>query len=1856
MIRRLAVPVIAVVVPLAIVVLAGWPIVTSHRWLNRRALELLTVGVAQLLGMEIRAGAIEGDPFRGVSIRDVAILDPRPGAEPVASAREVRVSYDLWAVLKGQAQPAESIREVRVTGLRARLVRGPDGKLNIDRALQLLMRRQPARGRFRGRVIVDDAEVQYTDFASRPAWLSGVEVGVTSLAGEVDFANPDLVRWRAKGVGALAPVGPFEAEGTIAPKGRAVSGQGVVEGVDLPALYARFARRPGVRLRSGVANAWVSFCVIPGDFADYAVAGRAEGLSAEVAALGGNTVTGSAEFSATPAGVQLADVHARALGAEAEGHGVVFGAPAASIDIQGVARGVDARRWAEFVPQVRESLPDVTGLRSVRVAGRVSGPLTHLNLALAAQAPQPVAVAYSPPVERRQEGAVTPARLVTAAARGLAVQAMVPDLPSGDMVVRVAAEELRVGDLARLLPQQDYLRLARPEPLRNVSGRLYYSRRTAASGGWLKVGAIDTEYGELRGVDVHYALAGKALRLNVQVDNALGAEVGASGLVDLRGKTPAVYAQFDARAVDAATAASVAGWRRPDLRGTLALEGVLATADGRLQAAAHVSGSGVGVGGFGTDEAAANVGVTNDGVKVRYATAKGPLGAWWVKGWVPFHGASDLEFTVTDVPVAEAATALGRQRSGDASREPQGTLYAHGRLRGNLDRPALEADLAAFGVGVGKQRAQVATAALSATKESVRLANVRLRRGTATAVGDVALTEIQWPPGSPLSAPDRQPGYDHAAIQPTLPDGHLSGTARVTGFDLSQLAEFVNLPEGLRLTGVTSCEDIAIGGTLQAPTAKGSMAVTDSRVVLADLAVAMGPVDVGGTFEADRNAVRMQANSSPFAEPALQTTAEISGWNAEEGTQITGTFSARAMPLVNVMPRQGILRGVEGTLRVSDGRIAGPVGGPGPTLSAALSADAVAFGRRDITKARATISYADGAWRLQGGECLAAGGTIHLPTAAYWPKENRLEAEADARGLRAEELLFWAGDIARAAAKDAGAGAGGRDRLYSLAHRIRGSIDLGSLKVAGPLGNLSGSVASVTTSDGRIDTKGIPDLEAGTGFTGLDLSTTEPSPGEDRPGAAPKTRLERMSGHLRLDDLSVQGELDGGAISAQGTVDLGGEVDVTAAADMVPFGALEPWLPMPVELGGRMSIDAQARGPAKNPDIKASVDVLEPVVAGKQFDLLQVTSIEVRQNVIAVDGATLTGRQGQVVASARLPFDRPRLRLDPEGQMRFETRVTDLPLPVAFELLHGLTQYQRPRGGGGSVWQQCEAEGVLTAWVRMFGKLKEPRVGGGVYVNPGATFRLRSWPEAVKLRDVVVDSVFSPSPTGVGAIVEALNVEGRLDNALLSLRGRAEVTHLAPDRLLDNRVEELVVTAVTPESKAQRLPGGAQARNLDAAVRIFTDPLGWQVARVDHATAKLGKGDARLSGSLLLDALDPRALSRSPCSLRLDLHDAGVQWDGGYVRSGRLNGTIAATKFVSPSGRPLPSWFLAERTAPGPTEPKDRIRLASVSTKDRWESAPIVLSDARLDLPPPPKPRKGEVIQKPESSAVVGGGRSLSGWPRQWPGPDLDVSLAVGRDVRIDNRTFQADLVRNPQAVTLAGTPQAPDLHVSIAVSKGTLRLLRGNLGVSEGGADVQIRPALGKPVGPTGRTNLVVTGRVWGRAEGTVNAATSRGQSLGSVRVVVELSGGLPPDHVLTASSTPSLSEDEIKSLLAFGRSQPGERAAGGQQASSDDLLASLVGRQLLETVLGPLEQEVSSALGLSEFSLQVGVNEPVEFRVGKYIVKGLLLSYRRTSGGPRDQYDLNLSYEVRPKVTVTLHTDERSEKDLRVQYRWTF
>jgi hypothetical protein len=472
---------------------------------------------------------------------------------------------------------------------------------------------------------------------------------------------------------------------------------------------------------------------------------------------------------------------------------------------------------------------------------------------------------------------------------------------------------------------------------------------------------------------------------------------------------------------------------------------------------------------------------------------------------------------------------------------------------------------------------------------------------------------------------------------------------------------------------------------------------------------------------------------------------------------------------------------------------------------------------------------------------------------------------------------------------------------------------------------------------------------------------------------------------------------------------------------------------------------------------------------------------------------------------------------------------------------------------------------------------------------------------------------------------------------------------------------------LTAHADQQRLPGGTLARNLDATVRLFTDPSGWQVARVEHATAKLAEGEARLTGNVLLDTLDTLHLShlaQTPCNVRLDLRNAGIAWNG-LVKSGHLTGAIAATKFASASGHPLPDWFVAASPAGGAASPSAPVHIASVSATGPSVPAPLVLTGARLDLP-----RPGEAPPSQTAAEVTLAAGGAAGRPARYgaapslPAPDLDLSLALGPRVRIDNRVLQGDIAKNDHAVSITGTPQAPTVHAELALTKGTLNVLRGSLRIMEGGAEADLRPAPTEPTGPGGRAPLALASHLWGRAEGTVNAAVPTtptttatvNQPLEPVRVTLELSGGLPPDQTITATSSPSYTQSEVLNLLALGPVQPGGSAPreGGQ--SANQLVASVLSQQLFQTVVSPLEQQISTALGLSEFSLQVGLDQPFEVRVGKYLVKGLLLSYRRTAGTVPDRYDLDLTYEVRPNYSVTFHTDELEGKDIRFEYRWRF
>jgi len=116
------------------------------------------------------------------------------------------------------------------------------------------------------------------------------------------------------------------------------------------------------------------------------------------------------------------------------------------------------------------------------------------------------------------------------------------------------------------------------------------------------------------------------------------------------------------------------------------------------------------------------------------------------------------------------------------------------------------------------------------------------------------------------------------------------------------------------------------------------------------------------------------------------------------------------------------------------------------------------------------------------------------------------------------------------------------------------------------------------------------------------------------------------------------------------------------------------------------------------------------------------------------------------------------------------------------------------------------------------------------------------------------------------------------------------------------------------------------------------------------------------------------------------------------------------------------------------------------------------------------------------------------------------------------------------------------------------------------------------------------------------------------------------------------------------------GGEVAAQPIAAAQEMLAQLVAKNVLEGVLQPLEQELTEALGLEEFEVIVGLDEAVEVRVGKYLLENLLVSYHRTAGGPEDEFDLRLSYNVKERYQVTYQTDERARQQVNLEYRWQF
>jgi len=65
---------------------------------------------------------------------------------------------------------------------------------------------------------------------------------------------------------------------------------------------------------------------------------------------------------------------------------------------------------------------------------------------------------------------------------------------------------------------------------------------------------------------------------------------------------------------------------------------------------------------------------------------------------------------------------------------------------------------------------------------------------------------------------------------------------------------------------------------------------------------------------------------------------------------------------------------------------------------------------------------------------------------------------------------------------------------------------------------------------------------------------------------------------------------------------------------------------------------------------------------------------------------------------------------------------------------------------------------------------------------------------------------------------------------------------------------------------------------------------------------------------------------------------------------------------------------------------------------------------------------------------------------------------------------------------------------------------------------------------------------------------------------------------------------------------------------------------------------------------------NQPLEVKVGRYLVKDLLVTYQRSLTGDEEAFDLEISYKIQNEVEVSYQTDETDEDKLLIQYVRSF
>jgi hypothetical protein len=1186
--------------------------------------------------------------------------------------------------------------------------------------------------------------------------------------------------------------------------------------------------------------------------------------------------------------------------------------------------------------------------------------------------------------------------------------------------------------------------------------------------------------------------------------------------------------------------------------------------------------------------------------QVQLAELRDGPGRLWVRGTVsdPAAGGDDYH---ADLELVAAEMDLAKLPLPPCAPEVGGYTYLVGRLQGPMGDPDLDLTAQAFAPEVDRARGDVVAVKLS--RRGMTLTAPYLLASAGRAI--LAATHLRVD-GFRLHAPGEE------ALRP---DGDIQA-ALIRGFaPVEDVARAVGETSD---TGGWLTVDGTVGGTLRRPTLESSLRADKLR--FGDIVVdeARLPISLSG----DRLRISdgyMRAHGGElslagrvddlYGRRTYSVAASLPGIAIEDiplthrlRLDATGTLAAPQIVMWGAADRKpsGSL-----TYQLSDLRIGSealqPVSGwvqfSGDMVQVAathvrrMERTPVPGGEAGYLSASALYDKAHG---LLDADLRVVGPTGQ--EVSHTPSAREVGGLPDVGGaLRTAAPVVAA--IERALANAGRAPAGKASRwLRELGLRSTGKLE-GHLRLVGPLENLN-CRAQLGLFNARLDGKPLPRIMRAS--LGADLHQ----------GRIYDLEAEAVEGRQYL---TAHGALDLALNSPQ--PDSAGSVNLSVEGADIDLPLWRQWLPRPLPVGGAASFVFTADGPIRAPNIRGSLDVVNPSYAGARFDVLKLPLVEVANGAVRVTRARLVRAESrggvtvprEVAMSGSVPWTWQAPWIPPQGPVNFHAEIADVDLGFFLPILDEVSGVGRRRPDSVFRWSRLETRGTVRASLDVTGTWGAPSVQGAVSVVGGA-IRAPGWSRPWE--DLNLSVSLDRQGEDNRALVHQLS--GRWG----SLRVTAHDTwgvlgFLSPEGLARNQYH----VDLSVENDRPLDIGGLQVGAVRGGVSLQTLPIppetpnGPRIHELsfNDLVAQMGSGSVQLSGYSRIRSFLARDFDRNEYDLQLTSNDADVR----YLRRlrGRLSGALRMHRTTPPGA--------------GPWAPQ-RVRL----------DGSLNLRNADLAL------------------AVQPGGEPilLRGLPQWVPTPAFDVRLVAGQGVLLRGMGITVPLAAG-EVAHLTGTLQTPRVSGSLSARDGAVRVPNGALQIKQAKINYALAP-VGTPAEGE-RTDLALTGTVDIRGERLFTNLELPGWGTTPLQVHMAVEGAIPNDIRVRLWSEPPLQEEQLVALL--GAESLGGLTGGGEAVATtvSEQALSMLAAGFRATIFEPIETELMRLLQLSEFNVRFGFNQETEVRVGKYLVKDLLVSYQHSvGGGGDDRYQLSLSYRLKNRVLVAYTTNERNENRVKLTY----